>query len=45
MKTSFKKLLVLAVSTQLFFSCADKSNKKTEGESLFNGKDLTGWSQ
>ncbi len=43
--TEEKAKLMGNVSTQLFFSCADKSDKKTEGESLFNGKDLTGWSQ
>lgn len=45
MKTTFKNLLLVAVSTPLFFGCAEKSETETAGKSLFNGKDLSGWTQ
>ena len=45
MKTTLKKLLIIAVSTPLFFGCAGQSETEADGQPLFNGKDLSGWTQ
>ena len=42
--SNFKKLL-LVLSLPLIASCADKSGASTPEQALFNGEDLTGWTQ
>lgn len=45
MKQFFKKVIILALSTPLVMSCAQKSDEETFGQPLFNGENLEGWTQ
>ncbi|MDT0642792.1 DUF1080 domain-containing protein [Zunongwangia sp. F363] len=45
MKSSFKKILTVAVSAPLLINCANKSSEQAVGQPMFNGKDISGWTQ
>lgn len=38
-------MIILALSTPLLVSCAQKSDEETFGQPLFNGENLEGWTQ
>lgn len=45
MKQIFRNVIILALSTPLLVSCAQKSDEETFGQPLFNGENLEGWTQ